>query len=296
MERMYLKMKDKQKIFLQYYIKQERNTTLLYVHGGPGQGCWDFKYSADMLSQSYNVILYDQRGCLRSDAVTDHFSSELLLEDIEEIRQHFNMDQLILCGHSYGGHLILRYALKHPNHVKGLIYVCPTFDFESSMKNVYRIGYQLMDSSAYCDQLAAIKEGVKDDTPTSYRKHLVDIPEEIRAKIYFSAPVSQQVKDAIFDSSITDEDWKKGIEQQNRIFDEEEIYKNYMPFLKQITIPSLLIVGEYDPICCEIQQKAFMDAPNHSMAVIKNAGHSLYVDHADDFVHEINQFMKQMLV
>ena len=84
MENCYLKMRDGEKIFIQYWHKQESNANLLYVHGGPGRGCWDFEYDAQKLSETCNVIMYDQRGVLRSNAITDSFSSELLIDDIEE--------------------------------------------------------------------------------------------------------------------------------------------------------------------------------------------------------------------
>lgn len=294
MENFYLKMRDGEKIFIQYCFNQETDITLLYVHGGPGQGCWDFKYSAKLLSKSCNVIIYDQRGVLRSNAVTDNFSSELLIRDIEDIRKHFNIDKLVLCGHSYGGHLIVRYALKYPNNVERLIYICPTFDFKSSMKNVYRIGYELMKSSKYFDKLNALKEAVNDDTPKSYIDHLKDIPEEIREKIYFTSSVPKHIGDVIFDNSATEEDWKKGIEQQKIIFNEQEIYKNYIPFLKQLTIPSLLIIGDHDPICCQVQQKAFMNNPNNLITVIKNAGHSLYRENAEELVNEISKYLSNI--
>ena len=38
MEDFYLRMRDGEKIFIQHSINQEFDTTLLYVHGGPGQG------------------------------------------------------------------------------------------------------------------------------------------------------------------------------------------------------------------------------------------------------------------
>ena len=49
MEDFYLRMRDGEKIFIQHSINQEFDTTLLYVHGGPGQGYWDFKYAANLL-------------------------------------------------------------------------------------------------------------------------------------------------------------------------------------------------------------------------------------------------------
>lgn len=293
LESFYLTMEDGEKIFVQCSVKEQMDQTLLYVHGGPGQGCWDFKYAATLLSGSCNVILYDQRGVLRSNRVTDSFSSELLIRDIEAIRKHFHIDKCILCGHSYGGHLILRYALKYPAHVESLIYICPTFDFQSSMQNIYRLAGEFMKSPKYFEKWNGIQEAVKDDAPASYLAHLMDIPEEIREKIYFTEPESEDVRNVIFDHGATQEDWKKGIEQQKKLFEEQEIYKNYLPSLNALTIPSLLIVGDHDPICCQVQQKAFMSNPNNSIAVIKNAGHSPYRENPEELVCEIHNYLRR---
>ena len=81
----YIKMRDGTKIFAEYSINSEFDTTLVYVHGGPGQGCWDFRYTALELSKRFNVIMFDQRGVLRSDEANDCFTSNKLIEDIEDI-------------------------------------------------------------------------------------------------------------------------------------------------------------------------------------------------------------------
>ena len=288
----YIQMRDRETIFVQYHMDPNLKMTLVYVHGGPGQGCWDFKYAAEKLSETCNVIMYDQRGVLRSNTVTEDFSSELLIRDIEDIRKHFQIDKLILCGHSYGGHLILRYALEYPTNVERLIYICPTFDFTASLQNVYAISYRLLKASKQFETLKALKESVKNHTVKSYLAHLADIPEEIREVVYYGNPIPQRVKEIIFHNSTTEEDWKKGIEQQKRIFDEDEIYKNYLPYIRHLHIPSLLIVGDHDPICSDVQQKTFLENSNNTLAVIKNAGHSLYSENADEFVEVLKDYLR----
>lgn len=119
----HIQMRDGVKIFAEYSINSEFETTLIYVLSGPGQGCWDFRYAALQLSKRFNVIMFDQRGVLRSDKVADDFNSNRLIEDIEDIRKYFGIRKMVLCGHSYGGQLVLRYAMRYPTYIQSLIYM-----------------------------------------------------------------------------------------------------------------------------------------------------------------------------
>lgn len=294
MENCYLKMRDGEKIFIQYWHNHESNVNLLYVHGGPGRGCWDFEYDAQKLSETCNVIMYDQRGVLRSNAITDSFSSELLIDDIEDIRKYFNINKFVLCGHSYGGHLILRYTLKYPENVEKLIYVCPSFDFQSSIKNVYRLSFEYLRELNDFDRIRALTESIGDASPKSYFAHLSNIPETIREKVYYVNQIPRKVENVIYNNSISDSDWRKGVEQQQKIFDEKEIYINYNPFLMKISIPSLLIVGDHDPICCKVQKESFSKNPNNTIITIKNAGHSLYLENPDEFICEVTKYLNSI--
>lgn len=94
----------------------------LFIHGGPGAGfsdhdksCFDFKRQ--------NVIFFDQRGAGRSrpfasihDNTTWH-----LVNDIEFIRQTFNIEKLFLFGGSWGSTLALAYAVNYPKRVSGML-------------------------------------------------------------------------------------------------------------------------------------------------------------------------------
>jgi pimeloyl-ACP methyl ester carboxylesterase len=80
----------------------------LVVHGGPGSGCSTGpRRSFD--PDTYRVILFDQRGCGRS---TPHASdpaadmslntTEHLLRDMEQLREHLGVDRWLLFGGSWG--------------------------------------------------------------------------------------------------------------------------------------------------------------------------------------------------
>lgn len=290
----YITMRDGAKIFAEHSVKKEFETTLIYVHGGPGQGCWDFRYAALELSKRFNVIMFDQRGVLRSDKVTDDFNSNMLIEDIEDIRKYFGIQKMILCGHSYGGQLVLRYAIKYPAHVQSLIYICPSFNFKLSLRNIFKLCLKIAADSIDTQMQDKIKFCLKNDDEKFYLKYLFEIPNEVREKVYYSIEYTEQVKSAIFTVVAREDDWEKGITHQRIILDEQDIYVDYTLQLLDVNVPSLLVVGDHDPICCEQQQKEFLGNPNNEISIIKNAGHSLYSENAEDFIKVVCTYLRRI--
>lgn len=78
------------------------------------------------LAKTNAVIFYDQRGNGRSllERINrDTFNVELMVEDLELLRQAFKVERLTLLGHSWGGLLALYYATKYPDNVERLIII-----------------------------------------------------------------------------------------------------------------------------------------------------------------------------
>lgn len=95
---------------------------VIYCHGGPGGCIKEYCFSCFDLFK-FDVIAFDQRGCGNSKPFAETYRNTLedLVEDIEKIRKHYNLDKIYLYGGSFGTTLALCYAIKYPNNVKGLV-------------------------------------------------------------------------------------------------------------------------------------------------------------------------------
>lgn len=99
-------------------------TPLVLCHGGPG--LWDmFAPLASPLSEHVRVIRWDQRGCGRSEH-RGPYSVARSVADLDAVRSHLGLDQVMVAGHSWGATLALRYALDYPGRVRVLVYVSGT--------------------------------------------------------------------------------------------------------------------------------------------------------------------------
>ena len=101
----------------------------IFLHGGPGAGCsprcrrfFDPSY--------YRIVIFDQRGSGKSipNASVDLRGSLVenttpkLVEDIERLRSHLNVDKWgLILGGSWGSTLALAYAQSHPDRCRDLL-------------------------------------------------------------------------------------------------------------------------------------------------------------------------------
>lgn len=73
--------------------------------------------------QRYRIILFDQRGCGRSipHLEISENNTQLLMEDIDSIRDFLGLREFVLFGGGWGSLLALLYAQKFPQQVKALL-------------------------------------------------------------------------------------------------------------------------------------------------------------------------------
>ena len=99
---------------------------VLLLHGGPGSTheYWECAESF-FPREGIEFILYDQLGSHYSDQPMDSslWTNERFVEEVEQVRQALKLDEnnFYLVGHSWGGILVMDYALKYQQHIKGLI-------------------------------------------------------------------------------------------------------------------------------------------------------------------------------
>ncbi|KAK2998402.1 hypothetical protein RJ639_024147 [Escallonia herrerae] len=122
------------------FDSKEDSPTLVMVHGyGASQGF--FFRNFDALAKHFRVIAIDQLGwggSSRPDFTckTTEETEAWFIDSFEEWRKAKNLSNFILLGHSFGGYVAAKYALKHPEHVQHLVLVGPAgFSSESEHKS-----------------------------------------------------------------------------------------------------------------------------------------------------------------
>ena len=88
---------------------------IVFLHGGPGAGTAP-AYRRFFDPDRYRIILFDQRGAGRSLPEADVAGNTTpdLVEDMERLREHLQVERWVVFGGSWGSTLALAYGQAHP--------------------------------------------------------------------------------------------------------------------------------------------------------------------------------------
>lgn len=115
---------------------------LLFVHGGPGMPMMYLGHTFQRdLERHFVVVHWDQRGAGKSydpDLPGSELSVERLLSDAEELvgllRRRFGAERIFLVGHSFGSHLGMIFARRHPELLHAYVGVGQVVDDERAAR------------------------------------------------------------------------------------------------------------------------------------------------------------------
>ena len=101
-------------------------TKLLLLHGGPGATHEYFLgFDSFLPAAGVEYYYYDQLGSGWSDQPDDPalWQIDRFVDEVEQVRQALGLgsDSFFLLGQSWGGILAMEYALRHQQHLKGLV-------------------------------------------------------------------------------------------------------------------------------------------------------------------------------
>ena len=114
-----IKVSDIHEIYFAIY-GNKNGIPVIALHGGPGSG--SSPYFAQFFDpEKYHIILADQRGAGLSTPKGEmrENTTQLLIEDIEKIRKHLNIEKWVVFGGSWGSTLALLYAEAYPKKILG---------------------------------------------------------------------------------------------------------------------------------------------------------------------------------
>jgi len=257
---------------------------ILFLHGGPGNTHEAFEIFKEQLPlDKYQLIFYDQLGSYYSDRPNDTtvWNIPRFVDEVEQVRQYYQLDNFYLFGHSWGGLLAMEYALKYPSKLKGLI----------------------ISNKSYS------------------QKNLVATRNEITIKIAKDSNCSKQTIDELknnelLSDTLDDDKIQKGFMRGYTIRMDSlpNAMKNYMQHitigrfirymkdrtnwniydrLRYINTPTLLIGGRHDFVKVSELMQMQKQIKNSKLYICPNGGHFDYWDDTKNYFKAFRQFVEQ---
>jgi pimeloyl-ACP methyl ester carboxylesterase len=221
------------------------------------------------LSQRFTLILYDHRGCGKSDRPKEGYDMPTLVEDLKSVIAAAGFEKVTLMGVSMGGMVAQSFAVTYPNLTDRLVLI----------------------------STAAGKPGLKNLTE-EFEQYVLDMPTftpEERVtnglKLIFS-PEFVQKNENMIDALIP------GLVENSA---SPEVYNKLLPRLrnhsvyerlKSIKAPALVVAGDKDAIVnCENSEELARAIAEAQKKIYPGAGHGLTLERAEELNGDIIDFL-----
>jgi proline iminopeptidase len=267
--------------------------TVVVLHGGPGLNLDGLRPDLAPLARRHTVIYFDQRGCGQSEMPdTLRLTADLMVKDLEAVRQAFRIGRMTLLGHSWGAGLAVLYAAEYPEHVARMLLVGPVPPRPGAYLEQYDAGAAARRDSAETARQAvsdSIQRVAEDPYPACrewYRIFLRGVaatPEaasRIRGDLCAATPTNlrlqgvlrQRVWGSIWDTvAVEGYDWR--------------------PLARRVSAPTLVLHGDRDPLPLAASEEWTRVLAHARLVVISDAGHYPHAEQPEQFFPAVERFL-----
>ncbi len=274
------------------YYEQSGNPDgepIIFLHGGPGANTKP-KHREWFNPNHYRIILLDQRGCGQSVPFgeTKNNTTNLLVSDIEKLREKLNLGKVHIFGGSWGSTLSLYYAIKHPEQVLSLI-ISGIFTMSKKEIDWFTNGVKAFFPKTWETMINHLDAGERKNIIKSYYNRINGGDEDIALAAGNTWRTYEGETCSILtfpekDGSAQEEEEESEEESflkskimihylENNMFSPDDYILQNANKIKHI--PTTIIQGECDVVCpIETAYELHKSLPDAEFITIPNAGHS----------------------
>ena len=242
-------------------------TPFLILHGFLGMSD-NWKTLGNKFSEEhFQVHLIDQRNHGRSFR-DDEFNYEVLVEDLKQYCDHYQLKDIVLLGHSMGGKTAMLFATKYPELVSKLIIadIAPRFypiHHDQILEGLSSLNFDVLKSRTEADNI--LSQYVSDFGTRQFLLKNLYWQEKGKLGFRFNLKVL-----------------KDNVEEVGEALPVSNSYSGDTLFLRGDK-------SEYIALSDEFLIK--MQFPNSNIQTIENAGHWLHAENPTEFFNSVLRFL-----
>jgi proline iminopeptidase len=259
---------------------------VVFLHGGPGAGSSP-RHRQFFDPMHYRIIIFDQRGAGRSTphAELRNNTTELLVSDIETLREKLGISKWHVFGGSWGSTLALAYAVAHPDRVLSMA-LRGIFLMMQKEIDWFLYGIKTVFPEVWQDFANVLPENERSDILGNYYKLLTHKDQAVRVKAAQSWAAYESLCCTLLPRPGMVEESKAPEHALpiSRIEAHYFLYNKFIPdnyLLNNVHkirhIPATIVQGRYDMVCPPETAFALHAAwPEAEFIVVPDAGHSAF--------------------
>jgi len=258
----------------------------VFVHGGPGAGA-DPRSRRFFDPKKYRIVVFDQRGCGRSRphaSLVDNTTQHLVC-DMEQLREHLGIERWLVFGGSWGSTLSLAYAQAHPSRVTELVLrgIFMLRDWEIHW--FYQHGASAIFPDKFEDYTAGIPQKERGELVDAFYRRLTSSNRATRLKaakawaVWEGSTSYLHVNEAAVESWNADDFAIAVARIECHYFVNKGFFKREDQLLRGVKkirrIPAVIVQGRYDVVCPMRSAWDLHKAwPEADLRIVPDAGHS----------------------
>lgn len=252
-----------------YYEVHGSGEPIVLIHGlSVDSSAWLNQVS--VLSQNYQVVVFDNRGVGQTDTPDEDYSTEMMADDVVALLKFLNVDKAHILGFSMGGMIAQIVALKYPQLVKSLLLNATAAQFPAKAKHLVQTWLRMLNENVSLE--TRIREGFL----WVYTNEFFEDDEMVRASVNLAIERSHSLS-------------ARGFAGQVAALMKHDTRAQ----ISQILVPTLVSIGRDDSfIPIEFSEELAAKIPKAELVILEHGGHNCWMEFPEVFNQAVMQFLK----
>ena len=257
--------------------RMAQKSALIVMHGGPGFDHSTLRPYFDRFADTHQVVYIDHRGNGRSTGEPKTWTLAQWGDDVKTLCDVLGIEKPHVYGNSFGGMVAMAYAARHPAHPAKLIL--------SSTAARMRLDetYRIMEERGGAEARAVAERFWTETGPQAFADYMrVCMPHYNPPGAAVEAQMAARRR-ALMRPEVT-----------ALVSHGEMLSMDARPGLARIMCPTLVTVGDYDPITpvvCSEEIAAAIPKGFMQLEIFQGAGHGVHRDQPDEAERVMRKFL-----
>lgn len=243
---------------INYYLQESKNsntTVIVFLHGWRSDAMVWAPIAKNLSNSGFPIYSLDLPGFGKSEKPTNSLTLDSYMDLVKEFTEKLGIKKIFLVGHSFGGRVGIKLAVKKPELIKGLVLVNSAGLKKKSLKKSVLNGLAKLAKPFFA--------------PTFMHSLRTRLYRIIGVQDYVARPELKETFVNIINEDLTD-------------------------LLPRITSKTLIVWGRDDKeVLLADGMRMAKDIPNAKLEIIENAGHFSFLDKKEEFTNILSKFLNE---